>query len=61
MKPSKYGTYHINKVLNKWEEENYKKLMARKITGARSTLNTGSAKGGSKGTRVIFSPPVPAA
>ncbi|WIA21328.1 hypothetical protein OEZ85_000555 [Tetradesmus obliquus] len=30
--------YNINPALNQWEEQQYKKLMAKKIKGAKSTL-----------------------
>lgn len=30
--------YHVSPAVQKWEEENYKRLMERKVKGARSTI-----------------------
>jgi len=42
--------YHVNKALQKWEEDNYQRLMQRKVQSARSTFKQGGSSAQSKGT-----------
>lgn len=41
------GQYNINPALNQWEIDNYKRLMQRKLAGARAAIRRASGAGGS--------------